>query len=60
METKTAMQELIDFINSENFNSLYPSIKEEWFKHFLDKDKYQRDKLQSTAYLDACDNYLKH
>ena len=38
---KTAMQELISFITSEDYKDLYPSVKIQWFETFLNKEKKQ-------------------
>ncbi len=36
---KTPMQEFITFISSEDYKNLYPSLKNEWFEIFLNKEK---------------------
>jgi len=38
---KTVVQELIYFVKSENYNNLSDALKEEWVKHFLEKEKFQ-------------------
>lgn len=49
---KTAMQQLIDFIKSDDFKYLYDSVKEEWFNTFLEKEKQQiKDAYDSGDYM---------
>lgn len=37
--SKTVVQEMIDFVTSDEYNHLYPNVKQEWFNTFLEKEK---------------------
>lgn len=37
----TALQQMIDFVTNDDFTRLYPNVKSEWFKTFLEKEKQQ-------------------
>lgn len=39
--SKTVVQEMIDFVTSDEYNHLYPNVKQEWFNTFLEKEKQQ-------------------
>ena len=39
--SKSVVQEMIDFVTSDEYNHLYPNVKQEWFNTFLEKEKQQ-------------------
>ena len=39
--SKTVVQEMIDFVTSNEYNHLYQNVKQEWFNTFLEKEKQQ-------------------
>ena len=58
---KTAMQQLIDFIKSDDFKYLYDSVKEEWFNTFLEKEKQQiKDAYNSGDYMSSIKERLDY
>lgn len=58
---KTVMQEFIEFISSEEYPRLYNSIKEEWFKTFLEKEKQQIiDAYNSGDYMSSTKERLDY
>jgi len=56
---KTAMQELITFISSEDYKKLYPSLKIEWFEIFLNKEKEQITESYREGYITEHVGYEK-
>ena len=49
---KTAVQQLVDFVKSDDFKYLYDSVKEEWFNTYLEKEKQQiKDAYDSGGYM---------
>ena len=40
--SKTVVQQMIDFVTSDEYNHLYPNVKQEWFNTFLEKEKQSK------------------
>ena len=47
--SKTVVQQMIDFVTSDEYNSLYPNVKQEWFNTFLEKEKLQAPVKQGST-----------
>lgn len=46
------MQQMIDFITSEEYPHLYTAVKDEWFKTFIEKEKQQIIDAYSQGVID--------
>ena len=57
---KTVVQEIIDFVTSEEYNHLYPNVKQEWFNTFLEKEREQIFNAFCNAYLIGEDTITKY
>jgi hypothetical protein len=61
MTEKTAMQQMIDFITSEEYPHLYTAVKDEWFKTFIEKEKQQIiDAYNSGDYMSSTKERLDY
>ena len=57
--SKTVVQQMIDFVTSDEYNHLYPNVKQEWFNTFLEKEKLQTNIKQGSTQ-DKLDVLKKH
>ncbi len=46
---KTVVQQMIDFVTSDEYSHLYPNVKQEWFNTFLEKEKLQAPVKQGST-----------
>ena len=62
MTEKTAMQQMIDFITSEEYPHLYTAVKDEWFKTKKEKEKQKIENINDLKNelfkknINFCDN----
>ena len=58
---KTVIQQMIDFVTSEEYPHLYTAVKDEWFKTFLEKEKQQIiDAYNSGDYMSSAKERLDY
>jgi len=57
----TVVDQIINFIKSDEYNYLFENVKNEWFKTFLEKEKNQiMDAFDSGDHISMCKERLDY
>ena len=58
---KTVVEQLIEFVKSEDYPRLYPNVRDEWFETFIEKEKVQIiDAFESGSFMSSAKDRLDY